>query len=111
MTNPRPASNTPQPIATIVLIAIVILSIPLVIQNWEPAIAIVFLGQKIYAVPFSLAMLAALISGGIVAFLINLIFRSKFEPIKKVGSSSAQIPKASSRDSRYDDDFDELEDD
>jgi uncharacterized integral membrane protein len=97
------------PIATIVLIAIAFLLIPLVIQNWKPAIVIV-LGLEIYAVPLSLSILAALIGGGILAFSINLIFQPRFDSAKKNGNS-AQIPKVSSQpDSRYDDNFDQLDD-
>lgn len=100
-------------IATIGLIAISALLIPLIIQNWEPAVVVYFLGQKTYAVPFSLVMFAALISGGVVTFLINLISQPKLNSTRNFGNSSAQIPNtsASSSDSRYqEEDFDQLDD-
>ncbi len=108
------ANNSGQSaIATIGLIAISALLIPLIIQNWEPAVVVYFLGQKTYAVPFSLVMFAALISGGVVTFMINLITKPKFDLTRKIANNSAQIPKAptSRSDSKYEeDDFDELDD-
>ncbi|MCY7334150.1 MAG: LapA family protein [Pseudanabaena sp. CAN_BIN31] len=45
----------------------------IVVQNLQPAVQIFFLGQKTIAIPLSVAMLAAFVGGGILAFLINAI--------------------------------------
>lgn len=45
----------------------------IVVQNLQPAVQIFFLGQKTIAVPLSVAMLAAFVGGGILAFLVNAI--------------------------------------
>ena len=53
-------------------IAITILA-ALFVQNLQPTVQIVFLGQKTIAISLSVAMLVAFVGGGILAFLINAI--------------------------------------
>jgi uncharacterized integral membrane protein len=43
------------------------------VQNLQPAVQIFFLGQKTIAIPLSVAMLAAFVGGGFLAFVINAI--------------------------------------
>jgi uncharacterized integral membrane protein len=53
-------------------IAITILA-ALFVQNLQPTVQIVFLGQKTIAISLSVAMLVAFVGGGILAFVINAI--------------------------------------
>jgi len=43
------------------------------VQNLQPAVQIFFLGQKSIAIPLSVAMFAAFVGGGFIAFVINAI--------------------------------------
>jgi uncharacterized integral membrane protein len=43
------------------------------VQNLQPAVQIFFLGQKSISIPLSVAMLAAFVGGGFLAFVINAI--------------------------------------
>ncbi|GBO51938.1 hypothetical protein APA_3519 [Pseudanabaena sp. lw0831] len=43
------------------------------VQNLQPAVQIFFLGQKTVEIPLSVAMLAAFVGGGFIAFVINAI--------------------------------------
>jgi len=53
-------------------IAITILA-AIFVQNLQPTVQIVFLGQKTILIPLSVAMLVAFVGGGILAFVINAI--------------------------------------
>jgi uncharacterized integral membrane protein len=101
----------------IILLAIATLAIVLVIQNWQPAVAIYFLGQKSYAIPLSLAMLIALTGGAVVATIINLLTQvtkqvadrsdRNSEPRVRINNQPAQDSKG---DLYEEDDFDQLDD-
>jgi len=61
-------------IAQLVVLGIVItLLAAIFVQNLQPAVQIFFLGQKTIAIPLSVAMLAAFVGGGFLAFVINAI--------------------------------------
>ena len=61
-------------IAQLVILGIVItLLAAIFVQNLQPAVQIFFLGQKSIAIPLSVAMLAAFVGGGFLAFVINAI--------------------------------------
>lgn len=61
-------------IAQLVILGIVItLLAAIFVQNLQPAVQIFFLGQKTIAIPLSVAMLAAFVGGGFLAFVINAI--------------------------------------
>jgi uncharacterized integral membrane protein len=90
----------------IILLAIAILLIILLIQNWQPAIVVYFLGQKSYAVPLSLTMLIALIGGGVVAMVINLLIN----PFKNIEQKERVAAKNNSQSQFEDEDFDDYAD-
>ena len=61
-------------IAQLVILGIVItLLAAIFVQNLQPEVQIFFLGQKTIAIPLSVAMLAAFVGGGFLAFVINAI--------------------------------------
>lgn len=61
-------------IAQLVVLGIMItLLAAIFVQNLQPAVQIFFLGQKTIAIPLSVAMLAAFVGGGFLAFVINAI--------------------------------------
>ena len=62
------------PITQIIILGFVItLLAAIFVQNLQPAIQIVFLGQKTVAIPLSVAMLGAFAIGGLIAFVFNAI--------------------------------------
>ena len=61
-------------ITQLVILGIVItLLAAIFVQTLQPAVQIFFLGQKSIAIPLSVAMLAAFVGGGFLAFVINAI--------------------------------------
>ncbi|MCX5936027.1 MAG: LapA family protein [Pseudanabaena sp. LacPavin_0818_WC45_MAG_42_6] len=61
-------------ITQLVILGIVItLLAAIFVQNLQPEVQIFFLGQKTIAIPLSVAMLAAFVGGGFLAFVINAI--------------------------------------
>ena len=61
-------------VTQLVILGIVItLLAAIFVQNLQPAVQIFFLGQKSIAIPLSVAMLAAFVGGGFLAFVINAI--------------------------------------
>ncbi|WP_434686249.1 hypothetical protein [Pseudanabaena minima] len=61
-------------IAQLVFLGIMItLLAAIFVQNLQPVVQIFFLGQKTIAIPLSVAMLAAFVGGGFLAFVINAI--------------------------------------
>lgn len=61
-------------VTQLVILGIVItLLAAIFVQNLQPAVQIFFLGQKTIAIPLSVAMLAAFVGGGFLAFVINAI--------------------------------------
>jgi uncharacterized integral membrane protein len=61
-------------ITQLVILGIVItLLAAIFVQNLQPAVQIFFLGQKSISIPLSVAMLAAFVGGGFLAFVINAI--------------------------------------
>ena len=61
-------------VAQLVILGIVItLLAAIFVQNLQPEVQIFFLGQKSIAIPLSVAMLAAFVGGGFLAFVINAI--------------------------------------
>ena len=61
-------------VTQLVILGIVItLLAAIFVQNLQPEVQIFFLGQKSIAIPLSVAMLAAFVGGGFLAFVINAI--------------------------------------
>jgi uncharacterized integral membrane protein len=94
-------------------IAITLLA-AIVIQNLQPAVQVILFGQKMIAIPLSVTMLIAFVSGGILAFVINAIANWRQNSLIQQALMSAKSgsPTPNSQTySRYSDDDDEYADD
>ncbi|MBD2187337.1 LapA family protein [Pseudanabaena mucicola] len=72
---PNAAKKSPAiVIVQLLLVGITItLLAAIVIQNLQPAVQVILFGQKMLAIPLSVAMLIAFVSGGILALVVNAI--------------------------------------
>lgn len=81
------------------------------VQNLQPTVQIVFLGQKTLPIPLSWAMLAAFVGGGLLAFVINAIATWRHNQIVRravvaAGYGDEQVSKPANYKSETDgDDF------
>jgi uncharacterized integral membrane protein len=86
--NKSPASI----LASSILLTISIVLVILLIQNWQTALVIYFLGQKTYALPFSSIMLIAFVGGGVVSLFINLMTKPSLNSDKNLGKNIGKNP-------------------
>jgi uncharacterized integral membrane protein len=103
-------------ITQLVILGIVItLLAAIFVQNLQPAVQIFFLGQKTIAIPLSVAMLAALVGGGFLAFVINAIASWRHKLLIRraeiaAGSGQEKQEQVKSNPSQYKEEFVEDED-
>ncbi|MBD2177105.1 LapA family protein [Pseudanabaena sp. FACHB-1998] len=70
--NKKPSSSLP--LWQLIILAMVItLLAAIFVQNLQPTVQIIFFGQKILPIPLSVAMLVALVGGGLLALIFNAI--------------------------------------
>lgn len=61
------------------------------LQNWDPALPLVFLGIRSLALPLSLWMLAAIVAGAVTAALINVLFKFSGYWALRRGTTTATV--------------------
>lgn len=103
-------------ITQLVILGIVItLLAAIFVQNLQPAVQIFFLGQKTIAIPLSVAMLAAFVGGGFLAFVINAIASWRHNLLIRraviaCGSGQEKQEQVKATQSQYKEEFVEDED-
>ncbi len=72
--NPKPQNSGAFLITQLIILGLGITFIAaIMIQNLQPVVQVFFLGQKTIPIPLSMAMLIAFVTGGLIAFVCNLI--------------------------------------
>ena len=69
----RKSSSAIMILQIVIFCLVITLLAAIFVQNLQPTVQIFFLGQKTVAIPLSVAMLAAFVGGGVLAFVINAI--------------------------------------
>ncbi|PZU98802.1 MAG: hypothetical protein DCE90_03060 [Pseudanabaena sp.] len=110
--------NSGLPIFQLVFMGLVITGLATIfVQNLQPTVQLIFLGQMTVAIPLSVTMLAAFAIGGILAFTFNsitawrqnLLIRRALADVK-VTNSNESIPRSVTQNSSEDyEEYDEEE--